>query len=269
MTGFIDLQIDGPVATLTMNSPDDRNALSRPGQCEDLAAALRRADALPEVKVAILTGAGPAFCAGGNVKDMKAKTGFMAGPPADLAEGYRRALHRIPLAFQALEIPVIAAVNGPAMGAGLDIACMCDLRLASRRARFSEVFVRLGIISGIGGAWFLPRVIGRARAAELAFTGKVIDAGQALDWGLVSEVTEPDALMGRARETAAEIAAHSGTALRSYKRLLKMAERQDLQGNLDATAAVQAIAHLTPEHEAAVERLLADMERRAAHREVG
>ncbi len=264
MTGFIETRVEGAVATLTMNSPEDRNALSRPEQCDALADALIAADAQSGVKVVILTGAGPAFCAGGNVKDMKARRGFMAGTPVELEDGYRRALHRIPLAFQAIDVPVIAAINGPAMGAGLDIACMCDLRVASGRARFSEVFVRLGIISGIGGAWFLPRIIGPARAAELAFTAKVIGAEEALAWGLVCEVTEPEDLAGRVRDLAGEIARHSGVALRFYKRLLRMAERQDLRGNLDATAPLQALAHLTPEHAESVDRLIADMERRAA-----
>lgn len=263
MNDFVDLRIEGAVATLTLNGPDDRNALSRPEQCDALADALARIDRSPEIRAAILTGAGTAFCAGGNVKDMRNKTGFMAGSPAEMAEGYRRALHRIPLAFQSLDVPVIAAVNGPAMGAGLDIACMCDLRIASENARFSEVFVRLGIISGIGGAWYLPRVVGRARAAEMAFTGAVIDAERAREWGLVGEVTSADELIPRAREMAAAIARHSGVALRFYKRLLRMAERQDLQGNLDATAAIQAIAHSTPEHERAVEAFIENMTRNA------
>ncbi|MCF8482003.1 MAG: enoyl-CoA hydratase/isomerase family protein [Rhodospirillum sp.] len=264
MSGFIDTRIEGGVATLTMNSPEDRNALSRPDQCDALADALVAADARSEVKVVILTGAGPAFCAGGNIKDMKAKRGFMAGTPIELEAGYRRALHRIPLAFQAIDVPVIAAVNGPAMGAGLDITCMCDLRIASSRARFSEVFVRLGIISGIGGAWFLPRIIGSARAAELAFTAKVIGAEEALDWGLVSEVTEPEALASRSLELAREIAQHSRVALRFYKRLLRMADQQDLRGNLDATAPLQALAHLTSEHAEAVDRVIAALDRNTA-----
>lgn len=261
MGSFVVTTIRGPVAELTFNSPEDRNALSRLDQCEEIAAALQALNADPSVRAAILTGAGSSFCAGGNVKDMRARTGFMAGTPAEMAEAYRHGLHLIPLAFQRLEIPIIAAVNGPAMGAGLDIACMCDIRVASETAVFSEVFVRLGIISGIGGAWFLPRVIGQARAAELAFTGRVIDSRTALDWGLVSGVTPPADLLAHARTIAAEIARHSGVALRYYKRLLKMGERQDLQGALDATAALQALAHTTPEHERAVELMLESLGR--------
>lgn len=263
MTGFIETKIDAGVATLRFDSPGDRNALSRLDQCIDVAEALAAVNADSTVKVAILTGNGASFCAGGNIKDMKAKTGFMAGSPAEMAEGYRNGLHRIPLTFEALEVPIIAAVNGHAMGAGLDIACMCDMRIASEKAVFSEVFVRLGIISGIGGAWFLPRVLGPARAAELAFSGRILDAATARDWGLVSEVTAPEMLMPRAEEIARDMARHSGVALRYYKRLLRMGARQDLHGALDATAALQALAHTTPEHEIAVDRMLDNMARKA------
>lgn len=266
MSGFVTTSISGAVAELTFNSPQDRNALSRLDQCQDIAAALDKLNSNPAVKVAIITGAGESFCAGGNIKDMKAKTGFMAGTPAEMAEGYRKGLHLIPLAFEKLEVPVIAAINGHAMGAGLDIACMCDLRIASEKAAFSEVFVRLGIISGIGGAWFLPRVVGPARAAELAFTGRVIDSATALDWGIVSQVIPAEALMTRARQLAQEIAQHSGVALRYYKRLLKMGERQDLKGALDATAALQALTHTTREHEEAVDIMLDKLARKATVR---
>lgn len=263
MGQFIQTEIDDGVATLRFNSPEDRNALSRLDQCIDIAEALADLNSDATVKVAILTGSGASFCAGGNIKDMKSKTGFMAGSPAQMADGYRNGLHRIPLAFEALEVPIIAAVNGHAMGAGLDIACMCDMRIASDETVFSEVFVRLGIISGIGGAWYLPRVLGPARAAELAFSGRVLNAETALDWGLVSEVVSPSALLSRAGEIAREISQHSGVALRYYKRLLKMGERQDLRGALDATAALQSLAHTTPEHEAAVDRMLEKMARKA------
>ena len=256
MSQFIQTSIDSGVATLRFNNPDKRNAISSLDQCIEMADALSAVNADTSVKVAILTGNGASFCAGGNIKDMKAKTGFMAGSPVEMAENYRNGIHRIPLAFDMLEVPVIAAVNGHAMGAGLDIACMCDMRIASEEAVFSEVFVRLGIISGIGGAWFLPRIIGQARAAELAFSGRILNAADALGWGLVSETVAPNALMPRAKEIALSMAQHSGVALRYYKRLLKMGARQDLRGALDATAALQALAHTTPEHDAAVDRML-------------
>ena len=120
----------------------------------------------------ILTGAGSAFSSGGNVKHMRDKTGMFGGSPAQLRNGYRRGIQRIPLAMMALEVPAIAAVNGPAIGAGCDLTCMCDMRIASERAVFAESFVKVGIIPGDGGAWLLPRAVGMARASEMAFTGR-------------------------------------------------------------------------------------------------
>lgn len=244
------------VLTITLNAPETRNALSRPEQCEELIYCLEAVSGDPTIKVAVLTGAGSAFCAGGNVKDMLAKQGLMAGSPAEIIERYRRTLQKLAKALFGTEVPIIAAVNGPAMGAGLDLACMCDMRIASDKARFSETFVKLGLISGIGGAWFLPRVIGHSRAAEMAFSGRVIDAQAALRYGLVSEVVTDDELLDRTHDLAAEIAANSGLALRYTKRLLRLSERSELSSSLEATAALQTLAHLSDEHQESVERYL-------------
>lgn len=251
----------GAVTVLTMNGPEDRNALSSAWQCEEFVEVCRRINADHGVKVVILTGRDPAFCSGGNIKHMRSLEGFMAGRVEEVAEGYRATLQQLALSLYELQVPVIAAVNGPAIGAGLDIACMCDVRIASDRACFSEAFVRLGLISGIGGAWFLPRIVGASRAAELSFTARVVDAAQALEYGLVSEVLAADRLMARAHALAEEIAQHPGPALRFCKRLLRRSDGSDLRTSLDMTAALQAIAHQTPEHHLAVERFLAGRER--------
>ena len=213
----------GAVRLLTMDRSEQRNALSDASQCEASVAAARRINADGTVRTVVLRGVGTAFCTGGNVKHMRSHEGFMAGGPVEVAEGYRRSLQQVALALHELEVPLTAAVNGPAMGAGLDMTCMCDIRIASERARFAETFVRLGIISGIGGAWFLPRIVGQAMAAELSFTGRVIDAEEARRYGLVSEVLPQVALLDRAWVLAGEIAQHSGVALRFCKRLLHMA----------------------------------------------
>lgn len=262
---FVVVERQGAVVTVTMNEPGTRNALSGPEHCEELITAFDTINRDLDVKVMILTGAGPAFCAGGNVKDMLTKEGLMKGSLMQIAERYRHTLQRLAIALYHLEVPAIAAVNGPAMGAGLDLACMCDIRLASDHARFSETFVKLGLISGIGGAWFLPRAIGNARAAELAFTGRVVDAQTALGYGLVSQVVPAEALLETARTLATEIAGNSGMALRYTKRLQRLSERSDLGSALEATAALQTLAHQTQEHRDSVERHLeAEMLRRAA-----
>lgn len=183
MSSFLQIGRDGAIVTVRMNHPETRNALTSPEQIQefvDLCAELRRD---PSARVMVLTGNGSAFCAGGNVKDMRSREGIFAGSPFELRNTYRDGIQRIPLALYELDIPVIAAVNGPAIGAGLDLACMCDIRLASSSALFAESFVRLGIVPGDGGAWLLPRIIGIPKASLMAFTGDTIDAAKALEWG--------------------------------------------------------------------------------------
>jgi len=241
MSDFVLFERDDAVVTLTLNRPEERNALSSQANWDEIVACCERVRTDPTVKVVILTGAGSAFSAGGNVKDMRDKKGISAGNPYAIMRGYQNGIQRIPLALYDLDVPTIAAVNGPAIGAGCDLACMCDIRIASEKARFAESFVKLGIIPGDGGAWLVQRVIGYARAAELTFTGDTIDAQTALAIGLVSRVVAPEALMNAARELAARIAVNSGPALRMTKRLLRQAQ-----------TAMQALAHHTPEHDASV-----------------
>ncbi len=149
-------------------------------------------------------------------------------------------------------MPSIAAVNGPAIGAGCDLACLCDIRLASERATFAVSFVKLGLIAGDGGLWTLPRIVGRSKAAELAFTGDVLDAGAALACGLVSAVVPADALLESALALADRIAANPPQAVRWTRRLLRESERIDFESMLELSAAYQALAHHGEEHRAAL-----------------
>jgi enoyl-CoA hydratase/carnithine racemase len=252
MTDFVLFERDGAVVTFTLNRPEERNALSTQAQWDELVDCCARVRADESVKAVILTGAGTAFSAGGNVKDMRDKKGIAGGTPHAIFKGYQGGIQRIPLALHQLEVPTIAAVNGPAIGAGCDLACMCDIRIASDAAKFAESFVKLGIIPGDGGAWLLQRAIGYQRAAELTFTGDTIDAQAALAMGLVTRVVAPEALMPSARELAARIAANSGPALRMAKQLLTQAQTARLEETLQLSAALQALAHHTPEHDAAV-----------------
>ncbi len=263
---FLIQQRDNGIATLVMHEPSTRNALSTSEQCSEMIEALAALNDDDSVQVAILTGDGPTFCAGGNIKHMQNREGLMAGNANEIAERYRRTLQRLARTLYELQIPIIAAVNGPAMGAGLDLCCMCDIRIASETALFAETFVKLGLISGIGGAWFLPRAVGRARAAEMAFTGRIIDAATALDYGLLSKVVAPDMLIADARALAEEMVGNSGLALRYTKRLLRLSERSDLSTALEATAALQALAHQSNEHAASVERYLAAQDARRSAR---
>ncbi|MCK6377049.1 MAG: enoyl-CoA hydratase-related protein, partial [Zoogloea sp.] len=200
--------------------------------------------------------AGSAFCAGGNVKDFRDKRGLAAGSGMDIRDNYRRGIQRIPLAFHRLDVPTIAAVNGPAIGAGCDLACMADIRIASEKASFAESFVKLGLIPGDGGAWLLQRVVGYARAAEMSFTGELVGAQAALAMGLVSRVVPHETLLAEATALAERIAANPGQALRMTKRLMREAQTSRLDSILELSAAYQALTHGSAEHEGAVAAFL-------------
>lgn len=261
MSNFVLYEQSGAIVTLTLNNAAERNALTTPAQWADIVDAINRVQADRSVKCVVLTGAGTAFCAGGNVKDMKNKTGIAGGNPHEIREGYRAGIQQIPLAMQRLDVPTIAAVNGAAIGAGCDLACMCDIRIASEKAKFAESFVKLGIIPGDGGAWLLQRIVGYSRAAELSFTGDTIDAAAALACGLVSRVVAPDRLLAEAHALAERIAANPGPALRMTKRLLKEAQHQRIDSLLEMSAGMQALAHQTPEHEQALDSFLNSLKR--------
>jgi enoyl-CoA hydratase/carnithine racemase len=250
------LQVEHRVATLTLNRHDVRNALTGTRLIDDIVAVAEWVNRCEDVSVLVITGAGSAFSAGGNVKDMAERGGDFAGGVAEVAERYRRGIQRIPLALQAVEIPVIAAVNGPAIGAGFDLANMADLRIASSKAKFGETFLNLGIIPGDGGAWFMQRLIGYQRAFELTLTGRLVDADEAKTLGIVLEVVEPEALMARTLELATRIAAQPPRATRLTKRLMKIAQRTELKDFLDLCAGFQGMCHNEPEHLAAVQRML-------------
>lgn len=251
------LTVDGRIALLTFRRDDVRNALTSTELVNDIPAAIEWANANPEISVLILTGEGSAFSAGGNIKTMGERS---KAPPFALEQGYRSGVQRIPLALETAQIPVIAAVNGPAIGAGFDMATMCDIRIGSTRAQFGETFVNLGIIPGDGGGWFLTRLLGYQRAAELTFTGRIVKAEEALQLGILLEVTEPEELIPRARALAEKIAAKPPQAVRYAKRLLKLAQRQNLEEHLAVCSAYQAICHKTEDH---AEALAAFFEKRS------
>jgi enoyl-CoA hydratase/carnithine racemase len=240
------------ITTITLNEPEQRNPISNRSLLQGVLDAIAAADADRSTRVIILTGAGSAFSSGGNVKKML-DGGGMADPlPGNTRINYKNGIQRLPLAFDALEIPVIAAVNGPAIGAGCDLALMADIRIAAQSAWFAESFVKLGIVPGDGGAWLLQRTVGYARAAEMALTGDSVTSQEALDWGLVSRVVPDAELMETARELARRIAANPPHSVRMAKRMLKQARATSLADHLELTAAMQAIAHTTPEHREAV-----------------
>ena len=242
----------GHVVVLTLNDPKTRNAISGEELFSAFEESVARINMDLGVRVVILTGEGSAFCSGGNLRHMRDKAGMFSGPPHQVARQYRTGIQRIPRTMSTLEVPSIAAVNGPAIGVGCDLACMCDIRIASQSATFAESFVKVGIVPGDGGAWLLQRVIGYSRAAELSFTGDTIDASMAREMGLVSKVVAGEELRKEALQLAERIAQNPGGALRLTKRLLRQAQEERLEVILEMSAAYQALAHHTADHDEAL-----------------
>ncbi|MCP5433324.1 MAG: crotonase/enoyl-CoA hydratase family protein [Alphaproteobacteria bacterium] len=246
-------EIQDGIALLTLDRPETHNALGHTESAEAFEAVGARLNADDSVRAAILTGAGKSFSAGGDLRAMRAVLDL---EPAAIAETYRRGIQRVPRAMLSIRVPTIAAVNGAAIGAGLDLACTCDIRLASDQARFAESFVKLGLVPGDGGAWLLPRVVGVSKAAELALTGDTIDAAEAARIGLVSRIVPAGSLLEEAFALARRIAANPAIAVRATKRLLREGATQSLEANLELAAALQALCHKTDENRAAIESFL-------------
>jgi enoyl-CoA hydratase/carnithine racemase len=256
MTDKVLFEREGHIAVLTLNQPETRNALTDMDLVDGVVDALEAANRDMEIRALIVTGAGPVFSSGGNIKHMRDKIGTFKGNADEVRENYRAGIQRIPLAFHNLEIPSIAAVNGPAYGAGCDLTLMCDIRIASHTAIFAENFVKVGIIPGDGGAWFLPRVVGLPRAMEMTFTGEPVDAAKAEAWGLVSRVVEPEELMNAAKDIAARIAVNPPQALRWAKRLIREGQQTPLDALLDMAGEFQGKLHQSEDHLEAVNAIL-------------
>jgi len=229
------------IATITLNRPEARNALDLTMRRE-LLGVLDEIEADPTARVVILTGAGGHFCSGGDVKTMRTRHTAAEG------RGRVEMLSRMVLRLVSFPLPTIAMVDGYAVGAGSNLALCCDLIVASDRAKFGELFCKIGLAVDGGGTWFLPRVVGLARAKELVFTGDIIDAAEAARLGLVNRVVPADRLESTTRELAAKIAAGPPLALRLSKQMLNRAASTDLPGALEAEASSQGLAIASDDH---------------------
>lgn len=254
--GLLRIASDGPVTTLTIDRAETMNPLGAPGDGDEFAAACTQINRDLETRCVILTGAGRAFSAGGDIKAMRERSGTFGGNPPAISDGYRDNIHQMLRALYGLRVPVIAAVNGPAIGLGCDVACLADIRIASEKAKFGVTFLKLGIIPGDGGTWILPRVIGMSRAAELFYTGDVIDAETAREWGMVSRVVAHDDLMQDARTLAEKIARMPPHALRQTKNLLRQGQQVGYDTALEMAANTQAMMHATEDHAEGVAALI-------------
>ncbi|SER03955.1 Enoyl-CoA hydratase/carnithine racemase [Solimonas aquatica] len=255
---FVRYEIQDRIVTLTLDRAESRNAIATQADCDDIVAALTRAQRAAQASCIVLTGAGSAFCAGGDLKAMRERSGIgRLDSPVATRGNYRMGVQAAIRALWDCELPMIAAVNGPAIGLGCDLACTCDLRIAGERARFASSFINVGLVPGDGGAWLLPRAVGLANAAELMLTGDTIDAEAARAMGLVSRVLPDAQLLDEAYRLAGRIVSRPAKTLRLTKRLLREGQQQRLSDILELSAAFQALAHETADHEEAVEAFVA------------
>jgi enoyl-CoA hydratase/carnithine racemase len=229
------LEKKNSIATITLNRPESMNALNKK-LSEEVGLAIEEAGKDDAIRVLVITGAGRAFCAGGDLKDLPLTPGNPVASKETL-EGWHKTL----ISIRRLEKPVIAAVNGVAMGGGMDLALMCDIRIASEHARFGETYVRIGGVPDGGGTYLLPRLIGTARACELLFTGDIIDAHQAEILGLVNKVVPADKLISSAMELAGKIAGGSPMSLALIKRAIYMGDTQDIEAAFRYIALMTAV----------------------------
>lgn len=247
------LDIDGPLARLTLNRPDTRNPLGQSGDGERWGTAAKTINANKALRCVIMTGTGKAFSAGGDLKAMRARSGDFGGDALTLRDHYRDSIHGIIKALWSIEVPVVGAINGPAIGLGNDVASLADIRIAAASAKFGATFLKMGLLPGDGGAWLLPRHIGWSRAAQLFFTGEVVDAETAAAWGLVSEVVPDADLMTRAEELAASICKQPPQALRMTKKLMRDGTMASFDAVMEMSAALQVTLQRTEDHFEAID----------------
>ena len=230
------------VAIITLNRPETLNALT-PSMRQGMLDSIEAADKNGEVRVIIITGAGRGFCSGGDVKAMNEAR--KSGQSNELAERIAPLRDKVVLAMRNAGKPVIAAVNGAAAGAGMNIALACDIRIASSTARFGQTFARRGLHPDWGGTYFLPKLVGTAKACELIWSGRMIDANEALELGIVSQLTEPDDLMPATLELAKSFAAGPPNAIRLLKRAIYKSMEPDLREALEFETFAQNVCAAT------------------------
>lgn len=252
----LEYSVADAVATIRLNRPERKNSFTL-DMVAQWASHLRDAETDPNVRVVVLTGSGDSFCSG---VDLDVLTGRERTPLSERSL-LTDHVHQVAYAAEALSKPYIAAVNGAAVGAGMDMSLMADIRIASESARFSEGYVRIGVVPGDGGCYYLPRIVGTATALRLLWTGEWVDASTAKDLGIVSEVCPDDQLEERALSLAQHLAAQPPVAVQLIKRAVKIGERQELRSALELISGYQAVATSTEDSK---EALAAFRERRPA-----
>lgn len=243
----LEVKLVDTILWITFNYPEMSNAFSLE-MIDSLKKILGKANFDDEVKVVIFTGAGKVFCAGGNIHDMETKSGMFSGEPNALRENYIQGIQEIPRMMMNFHKPTIALVNGPAIGAGCDFTCMCDLRVGSKKAKFGETFSKLGLVPGDGGTFFVPRVIGLSKAFEMFLTGDIYSAEDAFKMGLLNFLYEEAELETKTKELALKISNNAPIALRMTKKALLQSFQSTMEQQLELLASYQGIAQRTNDH---------------------
>lgn len=240
--------VDG-VATLTLNRPEQLNAFTAE-MCDRWADGLIDLAQAEATRVIVVTGAGRAFCSGGDLGELAARDTAL-----ERKSFLRDHVHRVARALLRIDQPVIAMINGAAIGAGLDMALLCDMRFAAEDAKLGEAYVKVGLVPGDGGAWLLPRLVGESRALELLWTGRILSGGEAEQWGMVNRALPADKLVAQTYDFARKLAAGPQTATRLIKQAVRGAAGETLEQHLERISSLMAIAQDDPDHAAAINRL--------------
>ena len=248
MTDKLLFDVSDKIATITFNNPEKLNAFTAE-MIDAYADRLEECRTREDVWAIIITGAGRGFCSGGDTGRM----GSDAPPtPAEIKSGLWDRIQLISLKMAEIDKPVIAAVNGVAVGAGMDMALHADLRVAAESARFAETYVRVGLVPGNGGAWFLPRLIGMPRALEMLWSADFVNANKALEYGLVNKVVPDNKLMDETREYVGRLVNSSPVSVRLIKRTMKASLTMDLRSSLDMVSSHMILARSSEDHKEAI-----------------
>lgn len=241
------VKLSDSILWLGLDNSSQSNAITLE-MTDSLTRVLKHADFDSQVRAIVIYGEGSAFCAGGDVKAMQNKTGMFSGESNELRMRYIHGIQQIPKCIEDLSKPLIAMVNGAAVGAGCDLAMMCDLRIGTAKSKFGETFVKLGLVPGDGGAFFLQRVIGFSKAMQMSLTGDLVSGAEALNWGLLNYLVAEENLEAEANKLAQKIADNGPVAVQMTKKAMKTAYLNDLATVLDLSAAYQGIAQRTEDH---------------------
>jgi enoyl-CoA hydratase/carnithine racemase len=250
---FDDLLVEkeGYVLNLTLNNPSKANAITTK-MIDSLVTVLDYADEDDDIRCILLTGAGKFFCAGGDLDAMENKSGMFAGEPDELRRRYRRGIQRIPKAIESLKTPIVALVNGAAIGAGCDLSMMCDLRVATEFSKFGETFSKLSLVPGDGGTFFLQRVVGYSKAMEMFLTGDIYQGDQVLSMGLANFYKDHKDSLDFTKELCKKISSNGPIAISMTKTALKSGRTSGLTEQLELLSAFQGITQRSDDHFEAV-----------------